>query len=159
MAKAKSTDKPSTARRPVAEDVPELIDDVASGKSLRAACVDRGIHPGHTYAFLRADDRLWANYARARTIRGDEQGHRVGEIVDKVITGEIAPDVARAAIDGLKWTAGRMAPKLWGDRQQIEHTGEGGGPIQYANMTKEQRQARIAELQERARVADDCGGD
>jgi len=142
------------ARRPTAEDVPELMDDVAAGKSLNAACIERGIHPGHTYAFLRGDDRMWANYTRARTIRGDAQGHRVGEIVDKVIEGEIAPDVARAAIDGLKWIAGRMAPKLWGDKLSHEHTGEGGGPIQYANLTREERQRRIEELQRKRAEAD-----
>jgi hypothetical protein len=150
---------PTGARRPVAEDIPGLMDEVSNGKSLHAACRERGIHSGHTLAFIRADDRHWANYARARTIRGDTQGHRVSEIVDDVIAGKIEPDVARAAIDGLKWTAGRMAPKLWGDRQQIEHVGEGGGPIQYASLTPEERKARIAQLQEKQRVPDDGGGD
>lgn len=147
------------ARRPVAEDMPGIIDEIAEGSSLRQACIARGIHPGHTYAYLRSDDRLWANYARARAIRGDQLGHQVGEIVEKVLSGKVKPDAARAAIDGLKWTAGRMAPKLWGDRQMVEHVGEGGGPIQYASLTPDERKARIAALQEKQRVADDSGGD
>jgi hypothetical protein len=146
------------ARRPTAEDIPGLIDDVAAGMSLHAACNVRGIHSGHTLAFLRNDDRHWANYTRARAIRGDEQAHRVADIVNGMLLGEVAPDVGRAAIDGLKWTAGRMAPKLWGDKQLHEHMGENGGPIQYANMTREERQRRITELEEKRRAQEEGEG-
>lgn len=125
----------SEARRPVAEDIPGIIDAIADGKSMRAACMDRGIHVGHTHAYLRADDRLWANYLRARAIRGDDHGERVAEVVDKMERKVIAPDVGRAMIDGLKWTAGRMAPKLWGDKTQHEHSGPDGGPIQHVDLT------------------------
>jgi hypothetical protein len=43
------------------------------------------------------------------------------------------------------------------DRQ--EHTGADGGPIQFANMSREERRARIAELEERRRGAERSGGD
>lgn len=47
-------------------------------------------------------------------------------------------------------------PEDWRENSRHEHTGAGGGPIQYANMTREERLARIAELQ--ARHADRSGG-
>ena len=33
-------------------------------------------------------------------------------------------NAARVAIDGLKWTAARMASKNFGDRMQVEHSAE-----------------------------------
>jgi hypothetical protein len=32
-------------------------------------------------------------------------------------------------IDARKWLAGKMAPKKYGDKQQIEHAGPDGGPV------------------------------
>jgi hypothetical protein len=111
------------ARRPVAEDIPGLIDAISDGSSLRKAAEARGIHPGHLHAMLRSDDRLWAQYVRARAIRGDDHGERVADVVDKMESGKIAPDVGRAMIDGLKWTAGRMAPRSRARERALAATG------------------------------------
>ena len=35
----------------------------------------------------------------------------------------------RLQIDARKWLIGKMAPKKYGDKQQIEHAGPDGGPI------------------------------
>lgn len=126
----------SEARRPKPEDAPAIIEAIENGKSLRAACAEEGIHRGHMHALLRGDDRLWAQYVRARSLRGDDHGERVAEVVDQMESGEIEPDVGRAMIDGLKWSAGRMAPKLWGDKVAHEHTGADGGPIQTYDLSK-----------------------
>ena len=32
-------------------------------------------------------------------------------------------------IDARKWLAGKMAPKKYSDKQQVEHAGPDGGPI------------------------------
>ena len=32
-------------------------------------------------------------------------------------------------IDARKWLAGKMAPKKYGDKQQVEHSGPDGGPV------------------------------
>ncbi len=44
-------------------------------------------------------------------------------------------------------------------RDRQEHSGLNGGPIEYSRLTPEERRARIAELQERARGTDGSGGD
>ncbi len=147
------------ARRPVAEDVPGVIEALFNGDSLRKACEARGIHPGHMSALLSSDDRLWAQYMRARALQGDDHGHRVLEVVNKVETGKIAPDVARAMLNGLQWAAGRMNRKFWGDKTQHEHMGEGGGPVMFANLTPEQRKARIQELEAKKRAEADVADD
>ena len=35
----------------------------------------------------------------------------------------------RLQIDARKWLIGKMAPKKYGDKQQIEHAGPDGGPV------------------------------
>ena len=45
------------------------------------------------------------------------------------------------------------------DHQSHEHSGPNGAPIPFSNMTADERRARIAELQERARGTDGSGGD
>ena len=36
---------------------------------------------------------------------------------------------SRLRVDTRKWAAGKLAPKKYGDRATMEHTGPGGGPI------------------------------
>ena len=38
-------------------------------------------------------------------------------------------NVARLQVDARKWIASRFLPKRYGDKQQLEHTGESGGPM------------------------------
>jgi hypothetical protein len=116
--------------------MPDLFEAIAEGKSLRQACVDQGLDPPSTHRFIEADDRLRQQYAHARAVRGDALGTKVAEIAQLALDGEVAPDVARAAMDGFKWTAGRMAPKRWGDKVAHEHTGSDGGPIQTYDLSK-----------------------
>ena len=32
-------------------------------------------------------------------------------------------------VDTIKWLASKIAPRLYGERQTMEHTGDGGGPL------------------------------
>ena len=50
---------------------------------------------------------------------------RLQEIIDAVIDGRIDPNAGRVAIDGLKWTSAKLAPKKYGDihRHEVKHTG------------------------------------
>ncbi len=63
-------------------------------------------------------------FAEAKEQRGNYYGEKVAEISLGVLTGKIKDsNAARVAIDGLKWTAARMAAKNFGDRMQVEHSG------------------------------------
>lgn len=118
------------ARRPVADDMPELMQRLGAGESLRGICADKGLHAPSVLAFIDADDRLGEQYARTRAIQGDGYGLKVADVAQDILDKKVAPDVGKAAMDGFKWTAARMASKRWGDKQQHEHTGANGGPIQ-----------------------------
>jgi hypothetical protein len=70
------------------------------------------------------------NYARAREARADARSDKIDRLIDQMLKGEIKSDVARVAIDALKWQAGREMPKRYGDKIVSEHVGRGGGPIE-----------------------------
>jgi uncharacterized protein (DUF2236 family) len=38
-------------------------------------------------------------------------------------------NVARLKVDAHKWVASKLLPKRYGEKQQLEHTGESGGPL------------------------------
>lgn len=103
---------------------------IADGVSLRSAAKQHDVGDTTFLSWCDLIPELDEQYTRAREARGVYYGDRISEVVEKTITGEIDPAAARAAIDGLKWTAARMASKRLGDKIQAEVTGKNGGPIE-----------------------------
>lgn len=60
--------------------------------------------------------------------------------------GEGGAPRGRAQWQAGAWILERRWPEMYGKREKVEHSGPGGGPIPIANMTREERQKRIAEL-------------
>ena len=120
---------PEGKRRPADTDLPALIDLVSEGASLRAACRQLGLHTPSTHTWLDGDDSRREQYARAREQRADLIAEQVMTVAQGTLAGRIESDRARVAIDAFKWTAGKMAPKRYGDKITQEHTGAGGGAI------------------------------
>jgi hypothetical protein len=58
-------------------------------------------------------------YGRAREAQGDTHFERVVSIVDKVERAELDPAQARVMVDALKWTAGKLRPKVYGDKLDV----------------------------------------
>jgi len=59
-------------------------------------------------------------YARAIEARAMAHADEISDLTRRVVLGEVPPDVARVALDGLKWTASRLLPKVYGDRQSVD---------------------------------------
>ena len=74
---------------------------------------------------LNSDADFATRYAVAMENRGQVYADKIADIIDKVIDGEIDPNAGRVAIDGLKWTSAKLAPKKYGDihRHEVKHTG------------------------------------
>lgn len=76
------------------------------------------------WSWTKNDPDFARQFAEAKEQRGNYYGEKVAEISLGVLTGKIKDsNAARVAIDGLKWTAARMAAKNFGDRMQVEHSG------------------------------------
>jgi hypothetical protein len=53
-------------------------------------------------------------------------GDMVLDIVHEVLKPDgLDPQRARAAIDALKWQAGKLAPKVYGDKTEVTHRWDG----------------------------------
>lgn len=112
---------------------PEIFDRIcerlAEGESLRAACRELGLAESTARAYVNDNPEAFAQYTRARELQADAHFDDVIDIANEARRGEIDPQSARVAIDAKKWTAGRMRPKLYGDKTTIEPPSGTSGEI------------------------------
>lgn len=118
------------SKQPV-EYTEELADEfckrIALGRSLRSVCEDEDMPDASTvFIWKRTKSGFVERYARATEERGLTYGDRIADLVTEVLAGEYEVDRARLALDGLKWTAARLAPKQYGDKQSVEVTADIG---------------------------------
>lgn len=119
----------------------EILAQVRSGLSLRESCRNGGDWTPAESTFrdwVDADEDLAAQYARAREARAEvifEQclaiaDSQEGDIIPSPDGGEqINHDVinrARLRIDTRRWMLGKMQPKKYGDKVQVDNTSSDG---------------------------------
>ena len=80
------------------------------------ATVYEWLNPNSIYYEKQFSD----DYARTREIQGDWNAEKVDDLAAMVESKELAPDVARVAMDAHKWSAGVKKPKKYGNKQYIE---------------------------------------
>lgn len=110
--------------------IEKALELISGGESVRQACVAAGVSKS---VFLR--EAPADHYARARDACADAQFEEMAELERQCLSGEIAPDVYKAAMDTRKWRLARMKPRLYGDKSSVDVN---------ANvniLTKEQRDA------------------
>lgn len=102
----------------------EVFQRIADGKSIRAALQDDWL-PGWTTfnKRLASDAEFAARYARARELQADKLFEECLEIADqyereaeKLEGGTDHINRARLRIDTRKWMAGKLRPKVYGDK-------------------------------------------
>jgi hypothetical protein len=115
-----------------------LCERLASGRSLRSICEDKEMPARQTVLqWLAADEVFAAQYARAREEQADHYADEIVTIADEppevvqdekggvtvVLLDGAAIARQRLRIDARKWVASKLRPKKYGDRQEIEHSG------------------------------------
>lgn len=126
----------------------EICKRLAAGETLRSICRTEGM-PAHStvLSWTISDEAFSDQYTRAREIGYQIMADEVLEIADdgrndcwKDEEGNPRTDhdvIARSRlrVDTRKWLLSKALPKVYGDRQAIEHTGKDGGPIKTENTT------------------------
>ena len=113
----------------------ELICELISrGKSLRQICeLDDFPSISTVHYWLRSNEEFQNHYARACEMRADFIFEQIQEIAfddSRDVTGElqmpnaVAVQRDRLKVDSLKWMLGKMMPKKYGDKLEVDHTGE-----------------------------------
>ncbi len=124
-----------TIRTP--ENAAAICERIANGESLRSICDDDKM-PSKVAVldWLNEDSTFATQYARAREEQADHYADEIIEIAD------VEKDAAKARnrIDARKWKASKLKPKKYGDKLDLNHSG------QVNMLTEEQLDARITEL-------------
>ncbi len=70
-----------------------------------------------------SDESFVVNYARARALQAHREFDELKEVEGELKAGKIDPHTARVLIDSIKWRLAKMLPRVYGERQHIEHSG------------------------------------
>ena len=109
------------------EVVGTICMEIMAGKSLRTICAMEGMPAASTvYAWLGQYPEFSDMYTRAREVQADVLADEILEIADS----DLDPNRARVMIDARKWLAGKLRPKKYGDRVELDHKVDGNQPMQ-----------------------------
>ena len=110
--------RPTDYTKDVADKICEKI---SGGLSLRAICAEPGMPArGTVYRWLIENADFQDQYARARDKQADYFAEEIIEIADSAEAESAAVSKARLQIDARKWAASKIAPKKYGDKQEID---------------------------------------
>lgn len=110
--------RPSVFSQELIDKICELI---ANGMSLRAVCSQEGMPSAVTVCkWLSENQEFSKQYARAREEQAVSFADEIISIADSVEPDSAAVAKAKLQIDSRKWLAAKMAPKKYGDKQEID---------------------------------------
>ena len=101
--------------------VDALLAQIETGKSMREVCRMDGM-PDHgtVIRWMRDDAALATKYARARMAQADTLFDRMEEVEESVSNGTMDSHAARVVLDSMRWRASKLAPKVYGDRLDVQ---------------------------------------
>lgn len=131
-----TTGRPSVFTEEVADEICERI---ADGESLRRICSDDDMPSKSTvFKWLNEKPSFSDQYTRAREAQADSLFDEILDIADDArndwmerngqedigyqVNGEHVQRT-RLRLDARKWMAGKLKPKKYGEKQEVEHKG------------------------------------
>lgn len=148
------------------EDKETILDKLSIGKSLREICSAEGM-PSESLVRKWAvqDEDFGAQYARAREAGMEALGDEILQIADsqegdvlktedgREIVNHDAIQRAKLRVDTRKWIMSKIAPKKYGDRLDLNHSGS------IDTLSDSAVDARLAFLLGKAGIAPTAGGE
>jgi hypothetical protein len=161
----KKTGRPSLFSEVLADEICERL---VNGESLRSICLDEKMPSvGTALRWVGEKEAFREHYSRARDLQADVLFDETLKIADtpmpgiKTVTkasgvetteGDMI-DHRRLQIDTRKWIAGKLRPKKYGDKSNVEVSGPDGGPIETLNVTDAERAAALMAFLAKVRPA------
>ena len=111
--------------QPFDEREAQIVQHIAEGGTIRSAADLVGVDASTITRWLQDESRtaFRTQYAHAREAQADAFAD---EIIDVARDKLLEPSHARLRVDALKWAAGKRKPKVYGDKQHVEHSGRVG---------------------------------
>ena len=123
--------------------VAEILDRLTTGESLRQICLDAHMPARKTVSLWIANNReqFGDHYARAKADGCNAIGEEIFAIADdaqndymegvdprtgekRIMLDQEHIQRSKLRIDARKWYLSHIAPKIYGEKQTIEHTGD-----------------------------------
>ena len=119
--------------------VKDICDRLANGESIRSICRDTDMPTWETIrTWLRKKDGFQEEYSRSKQegieyMLGDNRAKAL-ETLERAKQGKGKVGLEEAAVLKLlmhdtRWTAGKLVPKVYGDKTQQQITGADDGPL------------------------------
>jgi terminase small subunit-like protein len=141
--------RPSSYTEELAE---EIIGGLLEGKSLVKVCEPDHMPNRRTVMrWMEGSEDFATKCARAREMQADLMDDKISDLIDQC-SPETAP-ADRVKLSALQWRASKLAPKKYGDRLDLTHSGS------IARTSDDQLDARITELLGKAGIAQPAGGE
>lgn len=100
-----------------------IINGLMDGYSLVQICATDNMPNRRTILRWMEDDEAFATRcARAREIQADLMDDKIIQLIDDVNVENAS--AMRVKLSALQWRAAKLAPKKYGDKQEVEHTGQ-----------------------------------
>lgn len=100
----------------------DILNDVAyENKSIVKACRDRKVSPQTFWELKEKDERIKEQYTLATQFRAEGCIDTIEDLEKNLLDGIIDAPTARVLIDTEKWKACKFYPKMYGDKQEIDH--------------------------------------
>lgn len=95
-----------------------ICERIAEGESLRGICEGADMPARvNVFRWLEGDEALRNQYARAREHQADHEFDEIKAIADLASVEDV--QVARLRVDTRKWRAGKLRPKVYGDKVDL----------------------------------------
>ena len=105
----------------VAEIQDRVVDAIQTGRSLRQVCSDDGMPEFRTVQrWIVSDGQFAVKYTRARVAQADTLFDRMEAVEEAVTAGTMDSHAARVVLDSMRWRASKLAPKVYGDRLDVQ---------------------------------------
>lgn len=105
--------------------IADLLSRIVEGESLRTICKDESMPAMSTiFKWLAENDEFSEQYTRAKLEQADTNAEDIQQLAKDVVAKKVDPHAARVAIDAYKWTASKLKPKKYGEKLDLEHSGE-----------------------------------
>jgi predicted DNA-binding protein YlxM (UPF0122 family) len=130
--------KKTARQRLDAFGINQICELTADGWSMRKIAEEIGVDWSTMLEYIKADKDRIQQYARAREAQADKMVEDLLDLADncrvgrkitnkgdgtvEIVTADMV-ERTRLQIDARKWLAGKMAPKRYGDKLDVEHSG------------------------------------
>lgn len=103
------------------ELINNICEKIANGKSLRSICSSDEMPSTSTVMlWLKDKPEFSEQYARARGFQADMLFDQALDILHEDFKDNVEVQAAKVRLDVIKWTAGKLAPKKYGEYKQVD---------------------------------------